>query len=238
MGKTVNANRFEKAAKELNKIVGGLASKISKTIKESDIFHYHVALVKVSDRPGQIKNKVTVSVQVYAKQGWEKIQKNFQFHGFNKIVLVHDPEKVKAAPPVQVPQHVVTAATAQAKNQSESAKQKEINDAVAKAKKQWIEDQKKEQDALAAAAKEVEVNDEEVVELTDEQKKELLSEEYATAMSGNKPELQAFLDKYAIPSGDLTNNEGRKKRITAWFEDQMKDEESDETDGGSSEEEE
>lgn len=231
MGKTFKSNRYAKATKELEAIAKGLSEKVSEDIKDTDKFHYHVALVKVTDRPGQVNNKVNVSVHCYSKQGWEKIQKNYAFHGFSKIVLVHDPSQVEEEQPIIVPQHVTTSATASVNEKADQKKQAEIDKAVAEAKKKWIEEQKAIADSEKEnldKAKNLEVNEDKV--LTPEEEKELLSEDYANAMAGNKPELEAFLNKYGINHADLTNNEGRKSRITKWFEEQMKEDDEPEDD--------
>ena len=50
---------------------------------------------------------------------------------------------------------------------------------------------------------------------------EELENDYTTAMSGNKDEFVAFLDKYKIPQDEITNNEGRKNAITAYYNTKM-----------------
>lgn len=94
--KTLKASNLNQAVKELNKIDKSLIEKVDENVKDANKAHYHVILVKVKDRPGQAKNKVTVIVQTYNKAGFEKIKKNFVFQGFSSVVLLHDPSTLSA----------------------------------------------------------------------------------------------------------------------------------------------
>lgn len=92
--KTLQANNLSQAVKELKKIDETLIDKVKTDVKDVDKKHYHVILVKVIDRPGQAKNKVTVSVQTYNKPAYEKLKKNFAFQGFTSVILLHDPSQL------------------------------------------------------------------------------------------------------------------------------------------------
>ena len=220
----------------------GLSKKIKEKINHADRKHFHVVLVKVTDRPGQVKNKVSVSVQMFAKHGWEKIQKNFQFLGFNKIALLHDPTLLDEKEEVVIPTHARQAATIAATKEVNAEMDAEIEKRVEARLKARQDALDKEAKAKADAAKEAaKAKEAPAKELTEDEKVEELQNDYAKAMAGNKPELEAFLNKYGISSGDLTNNEGRKQRITKWFESEMAKNDSEEveettddtaTDGG------
>lgn len=91
--KSLKANNYEKAVLELNEVDSGLGNQISEEVKAQDASSFHVALVRITDRPGEAKNDVNVQVQHYSEQGFEKLEKNYTFMSINKIVLVHDPRK-------------------------------------------------------------------------------------------------------------------------------------------------
>ena len=104
--KKLKSNRYEKAVNEIKNLDENLSSKIVEEIKESDKDHFHVATIKISDRPGQVKNDVSVVTQKLNQIQFDKLQKNFQFLGFNKLILSHDPrlnveKEFKIVPPVK-----------------------------------------------------------------------------------------------------------------------------------------
>ena len=88
----ISSNNYDQAVKEIKGMDAELVSRIPEKINANDANHYHVALVRITDRPGQVKNDVNVNVQQYHKNGFEKIKKTFIFQGFAKLVVVHNPE--------------------------------------------------------------------------------------------------------------------------------------------------
>jgi hypothetical protein len=91
--KSLKANNYEKAVLELNEFEKGLGNQILEEVKPQDASSFHVALVRVVDKPGAPKNDVSVQVQHYSQEGFEKLEKNYVYASINKIVLVHDPRK-------------------------------------------------------------------------------------------------------------------------------------------------
>lgn len=89
--KTLKASNLGQAQKQLSEIDKSLAEKLNENVKDVDKKHYHVILVKVVDRPGQPKNDVSMIIQTYNKQGYEKLKKNFIFQGFTQAILLHEP---------------------------------------------------------------------------------------------------------------------------------------------------
>lgn len=91
--KRVKTNRYEQAVKEMKNLDESLVEKIKEEIKETDKDHFHVIMVKVLDRPGQVKNATTVTTQQFNEIAFQKIQKKFQFLGFTNLILLHDPRQ-------------------------------------------------------------------------------------------------------------------------------------------------
>ena len=90
--KKVIANRFQKAVEEIRNLDKNQVLKINEEIKIEDEQHYHVAMVKITDRPGEAKNEVSVTVQMFNEHGFKKIEKNFKFLGWTKLIVLHDPK--------------------------------------------------------------------------------------------------------------------------------------------------
>lgn len=92
-------NNYDQAFKEISSMDKKQAEKLNEVIEgEKESKMYHVALVKITTVEGAAQNDVNVQIQQYHPNGFEKIKKNFAFHGFTKIVVVHDPsQKVEKA---------------------------------------------------------------------------------------------------------------------------------------------
>lgn len=225
--KTIKATRHEQAVKELNALDKSLARKLKSMINHIDRFAYHAILIKVKLKPGAIKNTVVMNVQKYAKHGWEKISKGFAFQGFTNVILLHDPSLMDEKQGAQVPQHIISQAKSEAKKDVKSEMEAEVNKRVQEKMDAYKKEQKELAVEKAKEAKEAKKPKPDVKELTDDQKIEALENDYTQAMAGNMPELKAFMTKYGIPAADLTNNEGRQKRIKSWFEAEMENHEED-----------
>jgi hypothetical protein len=110
-----------------------LVSKIPTEIDSKDSKMYHVALVKIMDRPGEVKNDVSVNVQQYHERGFEKIQSSFRFLGYSKITVIHDPKKKNAPAQPKAEPKAEPAKTDEAKSDvvSDAKNDNEDFDAVA-----------------------------------------------------------------------------------------------------------
>jgi len=91
--KTLKVSNYQQALKEINALDSEKAGIIKEEINFEDRNHYHVAMVRITDRPGQAKNDVSVNVQMFHESGFQKLEKNFQILGFNKLIVVHDPNQ-------------------------------------------------------------------------------------------------------------------------------------------------
>ncbi|QHB40973.1 hypothetical protein HWC99_gp42 [Flavobacterium phage vB_FspS_tant8-1] len=89
--KKVQANNFDQAIKELKALDETQVSKVVEQINENESKHFHVLLIQIIDRPGQPKNQIKVVPQIFNKVAFEKIEKNFGYLGYNKIIVVHNP---------------------------------------------------------------------------------------------------------------------------------------------------
>lgn len=106
--KTLKVSNYQQALKEINALDSTKAGIIKEEINFDDRNHYHVAMVRITDRPGQAKNDVSVNVQMFHESGFQKLEKNFQILGFNKLIVVHDPnqnpvEETQTAPQTTPP---------------------------------------------------------------------------------------------------------------------------------------
>ena len=93
--KTIKPNNLLQAQKELKMLSPILLEKIKDTIKVSDKHMYHVALIRIISKPGQMDNDAMVSVQTYHRHGFEKIARNYQTSGYNYCVVLHNPQKAE-----------------------------------------------------------------------------------------------------------------------------------------------
>lgn len=89
----IKANRHQQSVLEIEKLDKELVGKINEEINHDDRNHFHVALVRITDRPGEAKNHVSIVVQKFNEPGFAKIEKNFKFLGWNKMIVVHDPRQ-------------------------------------------------------------------------------------------------------------------------------------------------
>jgi hypothetical protein len=91
--KTFKANNFNQALKEIQSLDSEKSGIVKEEINFEDRNHYHVAMVRITDRPGEAKNEVSVNVQMFHEAGFRKLEKNFPFLGWNKLVMIHDPKQ-------------------------------------------------------------------------------------------------------------------------------------------------
>ena len=106
--KKLKANNYPQASKEIKSMDESLVGKLQEEINHDDRKHYHAVMVKIEDRPGQAKNKVSFFVQQYNERAFEKAKKNVAFLGFTKIIVLHDPTQLEdEEEEVKQPLHVV-----------------------------------------------------------------------------------------------------------------------------------
>lgn len=87
----IKTNRFQQAIVELSELDKNQLQKLNEEIDIKDSKHYHVAMVTIITREGQAKNDVRVSVGKFHEQGFKKLEKNFIFFGYTKLIILHDP---------------------------------------------------------------------------------------------------------------------------------------------------
>ena len=143
--KTIKANNFESAIAELKAFSKGAEKSIKEAIPANNKDHFNVIMVKIIDQPGKPQNVVQSTVVCYDKQRFERVKKNFAFHGYSKMIVLHDPTKMKDQKKVdEIPSHIKAKSMAELKAEMEAeiekkaqakfeAKMKEFNEAKAKA---------------------------------------------------------------------------------------------------------
>jgi ribosomal protein S10 len=145
--KTIKPNNFGQALKEVEGLDKDQAGKVKKAINASDRKHNHVIGVKIMDRPGQVKNDTQIQTMILTDDKLKKLNKNFKFHGFAKLIILHDASQdTEDETPVL---HIQTESKIEAKIKAElEAKHKaEMDDLRAKLKAEAIQDQKETKDA-------------------------------------------------------------------------------------------
>lgn len=103
MSNTIKTNNFDQAKKEIQAMDADMVSKIPSEVDVKDSKHYHVAMIKIMDRPGEVRNEVSVNVQMFHPRSFDKIKSSFRFLGYSKITVIHDPSKKGKVEPVKEP---------------------------------------------------------------------------------------------------------------------------------------
>lgn len=200
--KTLKANNYEQAAKELANLDESLVEKVSENIDASDKKHYHVITVRIIDRPGQVKNDTKVNVQKFHKGGFDKIIKRFKNTGADYCIVLHDPSKDGEEVEVTVPAHKLKQTEAQIRAEIEKEAEEKIKQRVA----EEIEDYKEQQS---------EVDDPE----------DLFSLKEIRAK--NQEELLAFAEENEIELSGVTKVRELKKIIVSWVKEKNQELKSD-----------
>ena len=172
--KTLKANNYEQAAKELANLDESLVKKISEEINASDKRHYHIITVRIIDRPGKVKNDTQVSIQKYHKHGFEKIVKRFKNTGADYCIVLHDPTKDGEDVEVYVPSHKLKQTEAQIRAEVQAEAEKEIQKRVDERIAKFKEDNEQEDPTDLVSLKEIrKLNQEDLIKFATENKVEV-----------------------------------------------------------------
>jgi hypothetical protein len=125
----IKANNYQQAFKEIEAIDKEVAKALPQEINENDRGHYVVALVKQQDNPVKKKYDVTINIQQYDDRGFAKAEKGLAFLGFDKMVILHNPEQVTAT--VQTPAPATPATPTETAEQIEARLKKEFEEKYA-----------------------------------------------------------------------------------------------------------
>jgi hypothetical protein len=128
--KTLKANNLSQAAKELKAIDEALVEKLNENIKEADKKHYHVILIKITERPGQVKNNVSFIIQKYTPRSFDKVKKQVAFLGFAAAIVLHDPSLLKEEDKTIVSTFEKTKTVEQVTKELEAKHKKEKEDLI------------------------------------------------------------------------------------------------------------
>lgn len=88
---TIKANNYSQACKEVEAIEQGLSAKISSEVKEGNQNHFNVIMVQRINDSANERYITKLVPQAFSAEGYEKVKKQFQYLGYSKIVLLHDP---------------------------------------------------------------------------------------------------------------------------------------------------
>ncbi len=126
--KTLKANNLSQATATLKSIDEALIEKLNKEVKFGDRKHYHVILVKIKERVGQVKNDVSIIVQKYTPRSFAKVKKQVAFLGFAQAIILHDPTQLKEEELIGLTSHEQTQTIEQVKKELEAKHKKEMDD--------------------------------------------------------------------------------------------------------------
>lgn len=189
----IKASNIENAITELEGIKKGLSGSIQKEIPYVNRKHIVVAMVKIIDKPGEVENDVKIDTVCYSSQRFEHVKKRFRFHGYTKIVILHDPSEMEEEIDVPVvPLHERRKTEAEIRAEVEAENEKEI--------KRRVEER---------LAKEKEVDE----------IKDIKTIDIALIEGMKSKELQEFAEEHKIDLSGLKNMEEYKVAITGWVSD-------------------
>ena len=95
MKTTVKANNYKQAYEELKVLDATLAEKLSEEIDANDQGHNMVLCIKRHNNEQTQQYETNVSVQAFDNVSFEKLQRDYQFLGFSKIILLHKADGAK-----------------------------------------------------------------------------------------------------------------------------------------------
>lgn len=202
--KQFQANNHKKASEQLDAIAEGLSKNLPESVNHKDRFHYHVAMVRISDRPGQAKNDVSFNVQQFHERGFEKMKKNVAFLGFSNAIILHDPTQVEEEATTAKPVHQL---------RTESKTRDEIRKEIEAENEEEIERRVQERLNSAKQAPET-TNEGGQDDNTDDVK--AIGED--VVKNGQVADLDAYANDYGVEPYDLSSNKDAKREaIQAWL---------------------
>ncbi|MCK5506857.1 MAG: hypothetical protein KAJ10_16950 [Thermodesulfovibrionia bacterium] len=189
----------------MKKLDVGLAKKLKETIGEINRFMYHLIAITIEVIPGQVKNKAFMNVLKLHKHAFERISKNVAFHGYAKVILLHDPSKMEEKQESGIPGYQKHAIEKNIKDGEKKKMDAEVERRVKEALKNQAEENKE-------AEKEVNKEAEEKARLEDD---------FNKAIAGTKAEMNAYIEANSIDPGDAKTNEELIAVIVAWYNAKM-----------------
>ncbi len=93
--KTIKANNFKQAFEELKAIDPVIADKLEETIDENDAGHNIVLCIKRTNNESTKQYETVIAKQPFDNISFEKLQRDYQFLGFDKIILLHKADGAK-----------------------------------------------------------------------------------------------------------------------------------------------
>lgn len=95
MKTTVKANNYTQAYEELKVLDTKVADELSDVIDKNDEGHNIVLCIKRTNNESTQQYETTVSKQPFDNVSFEKLQRDYQFLGFSKIILLHKADGAK-----------------------------------------------------------------------------------------------------------------------------------------------
>lgn len=202
----IKANNYAVASKELVAYSEDLEGVIPEEINFKDRKHYVVAMVKVIDKPGQPKNDVKVDIICQDKIRFERMVKNYQFHGYVKMILIHDPSQLEEQESNKIPSYIKTKTEAEIRKEVEAEMEATIN--------------KRVEEAIAQKMKSNEEVQTQKEEDKDKDKEKKLTVAKLKKMNG--ADLEALAKENELDLTGLDKVEDKRNAIITWFEETQK----------------
>lgn len=203
--KKFQANNHQQASKQLDAIADGLSKNLPETVNHQDRFHYHVAMVRIDNRPGEAKNDVSFNVQQFHGRGFDKMKKNIQFLGFTQAVILHDPTQVEEEKGTAKPVHQL---------KTESKTREEIRKEIEAENEEEIE--RRVQERLEAGKDTDDTNGSDDTGNDDGDDVKAIGQD--VVKSGTVEDLDAYANDYGVEPYDLSSNkDGKREAIQAWL---------------------
>jgi hypothetical protein len=201
----IKSNRHSQAVSEVEKLDANQVGKMKEFIDPKDADQYHVALVKIFDRPGQPTNDVKIVVQHFNAPGFKKIESNFMYHGYQKIIVLHDPTQ-----PIEG-MAVSTTINTGSNDQSAPAKTEAEIEAMI---------EKRAQEKANQMIADKKANETDTTDTDEEGEKEVEQDKHALSpfhFGETVNEMKAFAEKHKIELSGLKKSAEIKAVLITWY---------------------
>ena len=201
MSKEIKPNNLKQALKEIGALDEALVDSVPDKIAKIEEFVFHVLQVKIVTKIGQVKNDVIVSKQTYNKRSFEKFKSSYIYLGFDRIIVLHDPNMVEDKPEVVLPEF----------------SKKEIEAKIRKEYDRKMEARIEKEIAQRMSEEKIKIEKEEKQEDEEEEEESFSPQDFVDQVSefSNYQKIKAFANKIGI---DLTGVTGLEQIKMVLFE--------------------
>lgn len=91
--RTFKANNYQQALSQLQSIDPSLGPKLQEEIKFENRKHYAILLIRKINDARRERYLTSFNVQFFNSYQWAKLQKGFNYLGYNTLIVLHDPTR-------------------------------------------------------------------------------------------------------------------------------------------------